>query len=256
MTQVLPQVVLVTGGAKGVGLGISQAFLARGATVIISARNAPERPVSVDGNEAEFIAADIRDAEACTALLDAIIERHGRLDVLVNNAGGSPFAMADSASPRFHEAIIRLNLLAPLNLAQGANARMQAQTCGGVIINIGSVSADRASPGTAAYGAAKAGLLNLTQSLAVEWAPKVRVAAVSPGPVLTEQAHLHFGDDDGIKAVASTIPMQRLASPQDIGNACVWLASQQAGYISGSNIVINGGGERPAFLDKANVNNT
>ena len=256
MSQDSPQVVLVTGGAKGVGLGISQAFLARGASVIISARNAPADPVAVDGHAAEFIAADIRDAQACTDLLDTIMQRHGRLDVLINNAGGSPFAMADSASPRFHEAIIRLNLLAPLNLAQGANTLMQAQPAGGVIINIGSVSADRASPGTAAYGAAKAGLLNLTQSLAVEWAPKVRVAAVSPGPVLTEQAHLHFGDDDGIAAVASTIPLQRLAKPEDIGNACAWLASDQAGYVSGSNIMINGGGERPAFLDKATVNKT
>ncbi len=248
------QVVLITGGAKGVGLGISQAFLARGDTVIITARNTPEKPISVDGNSAEFVAADIRDADACTRLLNDIVQRHGRLDVLVNNAGGSPFAMADTASPRFHEAIVRLNLLAPLNLAQGANAQMQKQDGGGVIINIGSVSADRASPGTAAYGAAKAGLLNLTQSLAVEWAPKVRVAAVSPGPVLTEQAHLHFGDEAGIAAVASTIPMQRLAEPSDIGNACVWLASASASYISGSNIVINGGGERPAFLDKATVN--
>ncbi|ORE88753.1 short chain dehydrogenase [Oceanococcus atlanticus] len=256
MTARTTQIVLITGGAKGVGLGISRSFLARGAQVIITARNAPENPVEVDGNQAEFIAADIRDAEACKALLADIAARHGRLDVLINNAGGSPFAMADAASPRFHEAIIRLNLLAPLNLAQGANALMQQQDHGGVIINIGSVSADRASPGTAAYGAAKAGLLNLTQSLAVEWAPKVRVAAVSPGPVLTEQAHLHFGDEAGIAAVASSIPMQRLAQPDDIGNACVWLASDQAAYVSGSNIVINGGGERPAFLDKATVNKT
>lgn len=256
MTARTTQIVLITGGAKGVGLGISRSFLARGAQVIITARNAPENPVEVDGNQAEFIAADIRDAEACKALLADIAARHGRLDVLINNAGGSPFAMADAASPRFHEAIIRLNLLAPLNLAQGANALMQQQDHGGVIINIGSVSADRASPGTAAYGAAKAGLLNLTQSLAVEWAPKVRVAAVSPGPVLTEQAHLHFGDEAGIAAVASSIPMQRLAQPDDIGNACAWLASDKAAYVSGSNIVINGGGERPAFLDKATVNKT
>lgn len=256
MTARTTQIVLITGGAKGVGLGISRSFLARGAQVIITARNAPENPVEVDGNQAEFIAADIRDAEACKALLADIAARHGRLDVLINNAGGSPFAMANAASPRFHEAIIRLNLLAPLNLAQGANALMQQQDHGGVIINIGSVSADRASPGTAAYGAAKAGLLNLTQSLAVEWAPKVRVAAVSPGPVLTEQAHLHFGDEAGIAAVASSIPMQRLAQPDDIGNACVWLASDKAAYVSGSNVVINGGGERPAFLDKATVNKT
>ena len=248
------QVVLITGGAKGVGRGISESFLAAGAQVVITARNAPEEAIAVDGNSAEFIAADIRDVEACQQLIASIIEQHGRIDVLVNNAGGSPFALADQASPRFHEAIIRLNLLAPLNLAQAANTRMQQQTSGGVIINIGSVSADRPSPGTAAYGAAKAGLLNLTQSLAVEWAPKVRVVAVSPGPVLTEQAHLHFGNEAGIAAVAGTIPMQRLAQPQDIGQACLWLASDQAGYVSGSNLLLHGGGEKPAFLDKATAN--
>ena len=249
-----PQVVLITGGAKGVGLGISKTFLAHGAKVIITARNEPETPIEVDGRSAQYIATDIRDVDACQQLIDQVIAEYGRLDVLVNNAGGSPFAMADKASPRFHEAIIRLNLLAPLNLAQAANAHMQQQDSGGVVINIGSVSADRPSPGTAAYGAAKAGVLNLTQSLAVEWAPKVRVVAVSPGPVLTEQAHLHFGDETGIAAVAGTIPMQRLALPQDIGEACVWLASEGAAYVSGSNLLLHGGGEKPAFLDKATAN--
>ncbi len=247
-------VALITGGARGVGRGISEAFLQAGYAVVICARHEPEQPVQADGRSATFIAADIRDAEAARGLIEQTAQTHGRLDVLVNNAGGSPFAQAAEASPRFHEAIIRLNLIAPLNLAQAANAVMQAQNGGGVIINIGSVSAQRPSPGTAAYGAAKAGLLNLTSSLAVEWAPKVRVLSVSAGPVLTEQAHLHYGDEAGVAAVAKTIPMQRLASPQDIGAACVWLASPQAGYIAGSNLVLHGGGERPAFLDQATVN--
>jgi NAD(P)-dependent dehydrogenase (short-subunit alcohol dehydrogenase family) len=121
---------------------------------------------------------------------------------------------------------------------------------------IGSVSALRPSPGTAAYGAAKAATLSLVQSLAVEWAPKVRVVAVSPGPVLTEQADLHYGDAAGIRAVENTIPLQRMATPADVGSACVWLASAGAGYVSGSNLVLHGGGERPAFLDAATVNKT
>ena len=246
--------VLVTGGAKGVGRGISEAFLSAGDRVFICGRHEPEQPVSANGRQAVFLPADIREDGAAESLVEQIMAQAGQLDVLINNAGGSPFAHAGTASPRFHEAIIRLNLLAPLNLAQAANKRMQQQAHGGVIINIGSISADRASPGTAAYGAAKAGLLNLTQSLAVEWAPKVRVVAASPGPVLTEQAHLHFGDQAGIDAVASTIPMQRLAAPGDIGQACLWLASSQAAYIAGSNLLIHGGGERPAFLDQATVN--
>ncbi len=249
-----PQVVLITGGSKGVGRGIAECFLANGATVYINARQAPPSPVSAGGREAIFLPGDIRESEAIARLIRSIMDEQGRLDVVINNAGGAPFALADKASPRFHEAIIRLNLLAPLNLAQAANAIMQTQGTGGVIINIGSVSADRPSPGTAAYGAAKAGILNLTKTLAVEWAPKVRVVAVSPGPVLTEQAHLHFGDADGIAAVAGTIPLQRLATAADIGQACVWLSSPASAYISGSNLVLHGGGERPAFLDQASVN--
>jgi NAD(P)-dependent dehydrogenase (short-subunit alcohol dehydrogenase family) len=248
------KIVLITGGAKGVGLGITASFLATGATVIICGREAPADLPKVNGNTAEFIAADVRDAAAVDALFEQIAQKHGRLDVLVNNAGGAPFAMADKASPRFHEKIIALNLLAPLHLAQKANAMMQTQVEGGVIEFVASISALRPSPGTAAYGAAKAGILSLTQSLAVEWAPKVRVVAVSPGLVRTEQSALHYGDEAGIAAVSATVPMQRMATPADIGNACVWLSSAAASYASGTNLVLHGGGERPAFLDAANTN--
>lgn len=249
------RVILVTGGAKGVGRGITESFLAEGDQVLICGREAPPSLPSVGDHQAEFFAIDIRDSAAVDALFAQIADRYGRLDVLVNNAGGAPFAMADKASPRFHERIFALNLLAPFHLAQKANALMQAQK-GGTIIFIGSVSAMRPSPGTAAYGAAKAAVLSLVQSLAIEWAPKVRVVAVSPGPVLTEQAALHYGDAAGIKAVEQTIPMQRMAMPADVGAACVWVASAAAGYLSGSNLVLHGGGERPAFLDAASVNKT
>ena len=248
------KVVLVTGGAKGVGRGISEAFLASGATVVICGRETPAALPTVRGNTAEFIAADVRDAAAVEALFAQITVKHGWLDVLINNAGGAPFAMADKASPRFHEKIIALNLLAPLHLAQKANALMQMQNGGGVIVFVASISALRPSPGTAVYGAAKAGILSLTQSLAVEWAPKVRVVAVSPGLVRTEQSELHYGDEAGIAAVTATVPMQRMATPGDIGNACVWLSSPAASYASGTNLVLHGGGERPAFLDAASVN--
>jgi NAD(P)-dependent dehydrogenase (short-subunit alcohol dehydrogenase family) len=242
----MSQIVLVTGGAKGVGRGISERFLASGATVVCCGREAPKDLPAHGDRKAEFIAADVRDAAARDFIFAEISSRYGRLDVLVNNAGGSPFVMADKASPRFHESIIQLNLLAPLHLAQKANVLMQEQG-GGVIIFIASVSALRASPGTAAYGAAKAGVVNLVQSLAVEWAPKVRVIAVTPGLVRTEQSELHYGDAAGIARVAATVPLQRMAVPSDIGEACVWLASAAAGYVSGTNLVLHGGGESPAF---------
>ncbi|WP_213308479.1 SDR family oxidoreductase [Paraburkholderia sacchari] len=245
------RVVLVTGGTKGIGRGIAEGFLAAGAHVIVCARSAPEQLPAVGEARAGFAACDVRDVDAVRELIAQVKERYGRLDVLVNNAGGSPPADAATASPRFHEGVLRLNLIAPLNLAQAANAVMQQQESGGVIVFIGSISALRPSPGTAAYGAAKAAVLSLVSSLAVEWAPKVRVVAVSPGLVRTEQAELHYGNEAGIAAVSSTIPAGRLALPADIAAACLYAASSEAGYLSGTNLLLHGGGERPAFLAAA-----
>lgn len=245
------KVVLVTGGAKGVGRGITRRFLECGANVVICGRQAPERLPSGGGRQAVFMQCDVRDIEQLEQLLGNVLKFFGRLDVLVNNAGGAPFAEAATASPRFSESIVRLNLLAPLNLCQLANRVMQEQAEGGAIINICSVSATRPSPGTAAYGAAKAGLLNLTRSLAVEWAPKVRVNAVTAGLILTEQAELHYGDAQQQAQVAATVPLGRLAEPDDIGDTCLYLASPLARYVSGADLMVHGGGERPAFLDAA-----
>jgi len=242
------KVVIVTGGAKGVGRGITTRFLAAGAEVVICGRTQPEHLPEAGGRRALFVAADVRQIDDIDRVIVAARQRCGRLDVLVNNAGGSPHTEAATASPRFSEAIIRLNLIAPLNFAQRANAVMQAQSDGGAIINIASVSGIRPSPGTAAYGAAKAGLLNLTETLAVEWAPKVRVNAITAGMIRTEQSHLHYGDEAGIAAVAATVPLGRLGEPEDIGDVCLFLASSLARYVSGTSIMVHGGGERPVFL--------
>jgi NAD(P)-dependent dehydrogenase (short-subunit alcohol dehydrogenase family) len=244
-------VVLVTGGTKGVGLGIAQRFLEAGARVATTARNPAAEPLTVNGRTADFEACDVRDIEQLTALVAHVTEHHGRLDVVVNNAGGAPSAPAASASPRFSEAIIRLNLLAPLNLGQLANAVMQEQETGGSIINIGSLSGMRPSPHSSAYGAAKAGLLNLTQSVAMEWAPKVRVNCVTGGYIMTEQAELFYGDEAGVARVAATVPMGRLAEPSDIADACLFLASPLARHITGANLAVHGGGEPPPFLAAA-----
>jgi NAD(P)-dependent dehydrogenase (short-subunit alcohol dehydrogenase family) len=242
------RVALVTGGGRGVGLGITRRFLAAGARVVIASRKAPERLPAEEGREALFVECDVRDPEAIDRAVAFACERCGRLDVLVNNAGGSPAADAATASPRFSEAIIRLNLLAPLSFAQRANAVMQAQEEGGSIVNVASVSAIRPSPGTAAYAAAKAGLLSLTATLAVEWAPRVRVNAVTAGMIETELAQLHYGDAEARARVAATVPLGRLGQPRDVADACLFLASPLARYVSGASLLVHGGGERPAFL--------
>jgi NAD(P)-dependent dehydrogenase (short-subunit alcohol dehydrogenase family) len=244
--------VIVTGGGKGVGRGITECFLAAGANVLVCGRSAPETLPCSGTHRAVFAACDVRDYEQIEACVALAVERFGHLDVLVNNAGGAPYAEAATVSPRFSESIIRLNLIAPLNFSQVANRVMQQQDTGGAIINIASVSTLRPSPGTAAYGAAKAGLVNLGTSLAVEWAPKVRVNALVVGLTVTEQSHLHYGDQDGIAAIGATIPLGRMAVPADVGKACLFLASPLASYVSGTSFAVHGGGEKPAFLDAAN----
>ena len=237
------KVVLVTGGARGVGRGIADRFYDAGATVVICGRNAP------DNCPHEFVGCDVRDPEQVGALVARITDAHGRLDVAINNAGGSPPAEAATASPRFTDKVIALNLMGALHVSQAANAIMQQQDGGGAIVNIGSVSGIRPSPGTAAYSAAKGGLLALTQTLAVEWAPKVRVNMVTGGILATENPEEFYGDAARQARIAATIPLGRMGTPEDIGNACVFLASPLAGYVSGANLVAHGGGEAPKFLD-------
>ena len=245
-------VALVTGGGRGVGRGIATRLLDAGADVVICGRSEPASlPTATDGSGrvATFLAADVRDPAEVDALVDAVIAGHGRLDLAVNNAGGSPNTESATASPRFSESIVRLNLLAALHVAQRANAQMQQQEGGGTIVNVTSLSGMRPSPGSAAYGAAKAGLLNLTTSLAMEWAPKVRLNCVSAGVVRTELFEDYYGGPEGTAAVAATIPLGRVAEPADVGNAVAFLASPLAAFVSGANLVVHGGGEQLAFTE-------
>ena len=244
------RVVLVTGGTAGVGQGIALAFRSHGATVVVCSRHAGQGTgPAADGMEE--VPCDVRDPDSVSEMVGAIATRHGRLDVVVNNAGGGPPADSATASSRFTEAVIRLNLLGAIWVSQAAYPVMIGQEEGGSIINVGSLSAQRPSPRTLAYAAAKAGLLAVTETLAMEWAPRIRVNSVSPGPVRTEKSHLFYGDEAGLARVAATIPLGRLAEPADVGQACLFLASPLAGYVSGANLVLHGGGERPPYLEAA-----
>ncbi len=250
------RVVIVTGGCRGIGRGIATRFLGAGAEVVVCCRHQPEALATATDSRgvarsAHFVEADVREPEQVERVVSFATERFGRLDVLVNNAGGAPPADAATASPRFSASVISLNLLAPLYCSQRANAVMQRQPEGGCIINVGSVSGIRPSPGAAAYGAAKAGLVSLTQTLAVEWGPKVRVNTVSAGLIRTEQSHLYYGDEEGIAAVGATVPLGRMGEPEDIADVCLFLSSPLARYVSGENIVVHGGGEKPAYIDAA-----
>ncbi|RJF88810.1 SDR family oxidoreductase [Oleomonas cavernae] len=241
--------VVVTGGTKGTGRVIATRFLEAGARVLICGRNAPASLPAAGGREAVFVAADVRDPDQARRVIEAAVEAFGRLDVLINNAGGSPASDAATASPRFAEQILRLNLLAPLYLSQAACLAMRGP--GGSIVNIASVSAVRPSPGTAVYGAAKAGLVSLTRSLAQEWAPSVRVNAIIAGMIKTEAALDHYGGAEGLARIEAALPQGRMAAPGDIADACLFLASALAGHVTGAALEVHGGGEKPPFLSLA-----
>jgi NAD(P)-dependent dehydrogenase (short-subunit alcohol dehydrogenase family) len=237
------QVALVTGGGRGVGRGIVARLLAAGATVAVAGRS----PVDDLPAGTTFHAADVRSADDCAALVDAVLSEHGRLDLLVNNAGGSPSVAAADASPRFSTRIVELNLLSALHLAHAARPALASSPGGGSIVNVTSLSGQRPSPGTAAYGAAKAGLLNLTRTLAMEWAPSVRVNAVSAGMVRTELFDDYYGGPEGAAAAEATVPMGRAADPAEVGDAVVFLASPLAAYVTGADLAVHGGGEAIAL---------
>lgn len=239
------RVAIVTGGTRGLGRVIAARLAGAGCSVSVCGRNAPaDLPARVT-----FHATDIRDPEAAQAYVATVAAQHGRLDVLINNAGGSPKVEAATASPRFFDSIMKLNLHAAMYMAQAAHAPMKA--CGGgSIVNIASVSGIRPSPGTAAYGAAKAGLLNLTQSLAQEWGPDgIRVNAIIAGLMQTETAEQTYGDAEAQAAVGRSMPLQRMGTGDDLAGAILWLCSDLASWVSGARINVDGGGERPYFLD-------
>ena len=242
------KVAIVTGGTRGLGRAIAGALLAAGCEVAVCGRKAPADIPRANGRSASVHLCDLRDAQQAGAFVDAVVARHRQLDIVVNNAGGSPYAETATASPRFSEAIVALNLLAPLYVSQAAFRRMAAQDTGGSIINIASVAGTRPSPGTAAYAAAKAGLLNLTQSLAQEWGPKVRVNAIVVGFVQTESADATYGSAECRAAIAASLPLKRMGRGEDVAAATLYLASPLASYVSGARLSVDGGGERPLLL--------
>ncbi len=239
------KVILVTGGSRGLGLAMCRAFAQAGARVVISSRkqdacDAAARDIlAAVGVEPLAIACHVGDWEACDALIDAVYEKFGRLDVLVNNAGMSPLYDKPSAVSReLFDKVIAVNLAGPYRLAVVAAERMVAGD-GGNIINISSIAALAPTAIELPYAAAKAGLNNLTEGLARTYAPKVRCNAILPGPFLTDISDAW--SDDMKAAVNQMVPLGRAGEPEEIVGAALYLASDASSYSNGAMLKLDGG---------------
>ena len=247
------RVAFVTGGGSGIGAATSLMFASQGVKVAVVDVNHEDaegisQRIERLGGEAIAIAADISKPEQVQSAVLKTVEKFHRLDIAVNNAGigGDQAETSDLAVDSWRR-VNSINLDGVFYCMKYEIPEM-LKNGGGSIINIGSVVATRPSPTTAAYGAAKAGLLQLTTTMAMEWAPKVRVNTITVGLILTEQAELFYGQGEERQRIEAGIPMGRFAMPTDIGDIAVWLASDQAAYVTGASIEAHGGGERPPIL--------
>lgn len=241
--------VLVTGGSSGIGFSISRAFARHGADVVLLARDKQRLDAAcaeIERDEpgtATYHDADVRDADR----IEDIAREIGAVDVLVNAAAGNFPAPFAAMSRNAWESVIGIVLHGTANTTRAFGEPMLAAEADGpgggrCILNIVAGYAWTGAPGVSHSGAAKAGVLNLTRSLAVEWAPKVRVNAVSPGPIGGTEGMKRLGDDLGLAdAVVAATPLGRMGHVDDIADACLFLASDAADYITGACLVVDGG---------------
>ena len=252
---------LVTGSTSGIGLGIAKALAKQGANIVLNGfgdaseiAKLCEELAATSGGRAIFAAGDLTKREGTEAMVATALAEFGAVDILINNAGMPDAQRAHKMSLDLIDNVLGVNLRGPWILSCEVARRLIAAGKPGRMVNISSVAHFRYDgSGAALYAVTKTAIARMTEALAVEWAPKVRVVAVSPGLVQTEQSHLHYGDEAGIAAVGATIPAGRMATPDDIANACLYAGSPMAAYFAGTNLLLHGGGERPAFLAAGNA---
>lgn len=230
--------VLVTGGATGIGFAIAHGFAGLGAHVTVLSRNESNLKDAVArlGRAAAFHVADVRDGAAVAAAAKAL----GAQDVVVNAAAGNFPVPFDAMSDNAWRTVIDIVLNGTANVCRSFGPGLKERK--GSVVNIVAGYAWTGAPGVSHSGAAKAGVLNLTRSLAVEWAPTVRVNAVSPGPIDGTEGMKRLGDDLGLRpAVERSVPLRRMGTADEVANACLFLASPAASYVTGACVVVDGG---------------
>ncbi len=242
------KVAVVTGGGRGIGRAIAIAIAVAGARVVAVSRSQEQLSTVVGEIEAQgghglALTADIGRVEDVETMVQQTVETFGRIDVLVNAAGISPFyTRAEKLTPEMWDSLMAVNLRGTFLCCQAAGKIMLTQKGGGSIINVSSAGGVVALPRLAAYCAAKGGVIMLTKTLAVEWAPRnVRVNAIAPGWVATDMT-LGLRDNEGVlKGILDTIPMERMGTPEEIAGAAVYLASDASSFVTGSVLAVDGG---------------
>ena len=245
------RVALVTGAGKGIGRGIALGFAEAGADLVLAARTradleATASEVRARGRRALVVPCDVMQTVALEALVAASVAEFGRLDLLVNNAGGTGPRPALATSERFFENALRFNVTSPFLLTRLAVPEM-LKTGGGAIVNISSRSSDMVQTAFVAYAAGKAALNMVTRNLAAELAPKVRVNAISVGGVGTEALGVVLKDERARRAFEAGTPMGRAGTVEDIAACALYLASPAASWVTGKVFQIDGGTEAPAI---------
>ncbi len=262
------QVALVTGGGTGIGFGIAEELAGLGAHVVLASRK-PENlargaeQLRAAGGRASTVAVDVRDPGRVRAMVEQVVNEHGRVDVLVNNAAGNFYAPSESLSPNAWRSVVEIDLYGTFFCSQAVLPAMKAQG-GGRIVSISMTLHYRGWPQMAHATAAKDGVDALTRTLAVEWAPHgVRVNAIAPGPIPTVGVRKAFAPppDSGVpdvfaaadeamaKYARRAIPLKRWGTPRDIGQMVAFLSSPAGDWITGSIFVVDGG----EWLSKAGV---
>ena len=239
---------IITGGATGIGFGMATELARLGATVILASRKEENLRAAVEqiraaGGKADFHALDVRDAEAVEAMAAKVDADHGHIDFLVNNAAGNFIVQADQLTTNGWNSVIGIVLNGTFYCTSAVGKRMIEKKNGGAILNVIANYAWTGSPGVVHSASAKAGVLAMTRTLAVEWARhKIRVNAIAPGPVDTPGASQRlFPDPMVMEGIRKTIPLRRFANLEEVANAAAYLLSEYASYVTGESFVIDGG---------------
>lgn len=236
--------VIVTGASRGLGAAMVRALVAEGANVVAAARttDALAALASSAPDQIEPVSCDMRDIAAVEALVDACLDRFGRVDAVVNNAGIAPAGKLVDTDLAVMEEAIAVNVIAPAALARSAAKHWIATETPGSVVNIASTTGLRGKALLSSYSASKGAVLRLTESLAVEWARyNIRVNTIAPGAFQTEAQAAVLDDPATLEARLRKIPARRMAEPHEIGPLAAYLVSPLSGFVTGSCVVIDGG---------------